>query len=550
MAQRTQFTDVKSIFFAATLILLATFIYSQPALSEKGQEIGKIEFPTSGSKVVQRHFLRGVAALHSFWYEEALAAFRQSTKVDPNFVMGYWGEAMAHNRTLHEEQDAQAAKEALAKIKDITKVTARERTYLDAVTLLYGKGDKRSNNKTYSDAMEKVHSDYPEDLEAACFYALSLLGIARNSDNKFRLQVQAGAIAMDVFRQNPDHPCAAHYTIHAFDHPDLAILALPAARRYAQIAPDSHHAQHMPAHIFVQLGMWPEAAASNEAGWRNSVAWVDREHLSKGHRDYHSLQWLHYVYLQQGLYKKADEVFRLKLMDMMEAGSDSQTLGSGTNRRVGKYYERMAGALVFEKEHWELAATLKEPPGWEPKSYAQAVLTFVRGFAAARLGLPEANQHLANLKAIRSKGFAKNYFKRPERLEIWGLEIQAAIQLSNKNYEKAIALMEIATAIEEKLPAPSGPPRLIKPTYELFGEILLRAGKPKEATQRFATSLLRHPNRARSLLGAARAAADNGDREEAVEWYSKLLAVWTQADPSLPELREARRYLKKESPPR
>ena len=531
--------------FIALFVFAAVFADA----SSPPSKLGKIEFPTSGSKVVQRHFLRGVAALHSFWYEEALAAFRQSTKVDPNFVMGYWGEAMAHNHPLWEQQDAQAAKAALAKVKDITKVTARERAYLDAVKLLYGKGDKRSRDEAYSNAMEKVHSDYPEDLEAACFYALSLLGVARNSDHKFRLQVQAGAIGLDVFRQNPDHPCAAHYTIHAFDHPDLAILALPAARRYAQIAPASHHAQHMPAHIFVQLGMWSEAAASNEAGWRNSVAWVEREHLSKGQRDYHSLQWLHYVYLQQGLYKKADEVFRLKLKDMMEAGSDSQTLGSGTNRRVGKYYERMAGASVVERERWELAATLKGPTGWEPKSYAQAVITFVRGFAAAMLGRAEANQHLANLNAIRSQGFAKNYFKRPEHLEIWGLEIQAAIQVSNKNYEKAIALMKKATAIEQKLPAPSGPPRIIKPTYELFGEILLRTGKSKEAAQQFATSLLRHPNRARSLLGAARAAADNGDREEAVEWYSKLLAVWTQADPTLPELHEARRYLKKESMP-
>ena len=463
--------------------------------------------------------------------------------------MGYWGEAMAHNHPLWEQQDAQAAKEALAKVKDITQVTARERAYLDAVKLLYGKGDKRSRDEAYSHAMEKVHRDYPEDLEAACFYALSLLGVARNSDNKFRLQVQAGAIGLDVFRQNPDHPCAAHYTIHAFDHPDLAILALPAARRYAQIAPASHHAQHMPAHIFVQLGLWPEAAAANEAGWRNSVAWVEREHLSKGQRGYHSLQWLHYVYLQQGRYEKADEVFQLKLKDMIEVSIDAQAQDSKTIRRVGKYYERMAGAMVFERERWELAATLKEPPGWEPQSYAQAVLTFVRGFAAAMLGRADADRHLADLNAIRSQGFAKNYFKRPERLDIWDLEIQAAIRVSNKDYEEAIALMKKATAIEQNLPAPSGPPRLIKPTYELFGEILLRAGKPQEAAQQFATSLLRHPNRARSLLGAARAAADNGDREEAVEWYSKLLAVWTQADPTLPELQEAKRYLKKESTP-
>jgi len=528
---------------------LFVFAAGLAGASSVPSKLGKIEFPTSGSKEAQRHFLRGVAALHSFWYEEALKAFRRSTKVDPHFVMGYWGEAMAHNRTLHEQQDAQAARETLAKVKDITKVTARERAYLDAVKLLYGEGDKRSRDKAYSKAMEKIFRGYPEDLEAACFYSLSLLGVGRNSDHKFRLQVQAGEIGMEVFRQNPDHPCAAHYTIHAFDHPDLAMRALPAARRYAQIAPASHHAQHMPAHIFVQLGMWPEAAAANEAGWQSSVDWVKREDLSRGHQDYHSLQWLHYVYLQQGLYEKADEVFRLKLKHMMGVGGDSQILGTATIHRVGKYYERMAGASVVERERWELAATLEEPPGWEPKPYSQAVLTFIRGFAAAMLGRADADRHLADLNAIRRQGFTSNYFKRPERLEIWDLEIRAAIRVSNKDYEEAIVLMKKAAAIEEKLPAPSGPPRLIKPTYELLGEVLLRAGKSKEAAQQFAASLLRHPNRARSLLGAARAAADNGDREAAVERYGKLLDVWKQADPTLPELREARRYLKKESMP-
>ncbi len=245
------------------LFLFAAVCADASSLPSK---LGTIEFSTSGSKEVQPHFLRGVAALHSFWYEEALEAFRQSTKIDPNFVMGYWGEAMAHNRTLHEQQNAPAAKEALAKIKNTQKVTVRERAYVDAVKLLYGKGDKPSRDKAYSNAMERIHRDHPEDSEAACFYALSLLGVARNSDQKFRLRVQAGAIGLNVFHRHPDHPCAAHYAIHAFDHPDLAILALPAARRYAKIAPASHHALHMPAHIFVQLGMWPEAAVSNQAG--------------------------------------------------------------------------------------------------------------------------------------------------------------------------------------------------------------------------------------------------------------------------------------------
>ena len=529
--------------FVVFLALAPVYTHAESPPSTK---LGTIDFPTSGSGAAERHFLRGVAALHSFWYEEALKAFRQSTKADPNFVMGYWGEAMAYNHPLWEQQDAPAAREALAKIGDMSKITARERAYVGAVKLLYGEGTKRSRDKAYAHAMEKIHLSYPDDLEAECFYSLSLLGMTRDSDNQLRLRVQAGAMAMDVFRKNPDHPCAAHYTIHAFDHPDLAILALPAARRYAKIAPASHHAQHMPAHIFLQLGMWPEAAASNEAGWRSSVDWVQREHLSRGQRGYHSLQWLHYVYLQQGRIKKADEVFQIKLKDMRDEDSESQAQGSAVNKRVGKYYEQMAAASVFERERWESAEALKEPSkGWKPNPYSKAILFFVRGFSAAMRDNPDAERYLADLNAIRIGGFAENFFKRPERLAIWSLEIQAAIRASKKDFEPAIALMEKATAIEEKLPAPSGPPRIIKPTFELFGEILLRAGKPEEAAKQFAISLLRHPNRARSLLGAARASAASGDRGGAIDGYSKFLTAWAEADPGQPELSEARSYLEK-----
>src|SRR6266513_359247 len=235
-----------------------------PGIQES--QLGKVEFPTSGSDHAQSHFLRGVAALHSFWYEEALEAFRAATKADPDFMMGYWGEAMVHNHPIWKEQDTEAARQVLTKIKDSAKLTPRERAYLNAVAVLYGEGDKAARDKAYAAAMERLYRDYPEDLEADCFYALSLLAVASKPDDQRRTRIQAGAIALDVFNKSPNHPCAAHYTIHAFDDPDHAILALPAARRYARIAPESHHALHMPAHIFLQLGMWPEAAASNDAG--------------------------------------------------------------------------------------------------------------------------------------------------------------------------------------------------------------------------------------------------------------------------------------------
>src|SRR5215211_3214348 len=324
-----------------------------------GQEsqLGRVEFPTSGSAQAQAHFVRGLAALHSFWYEEALEAFRESTKVEPDFAMGYWGEAMTYNHPLWSEQDLAAAREVLAKIKETPKLTERERAYLSAIKLLYGQGDKRARDTAYSAAMEKIYRAYPNDLEAAAFYSLSLLGMMRPEIKGYRLQAQAGAIALEVYQKNPNHPGAAHYIIHAFDDPEHAILALPAARRYATIAPEAHHARHMPSHIFLQLGMWPEAAASNEAAWESSDAWMKRKNLSVNVRDYHSLHWLLYVYLQQGRYNDAE-----KLLTLMKKVMSESTYG---DKLRPDYYENnyagMAAAFIVETERWNLADQLFPP---------------------------------------------------------------------------------------------------------------------------------------------------------------------------------------------
>ncbi|HSL55192.1 MAG TPA: tetratricopeptide repeat protein, partial [Pyrinomonadaceae bacterium] len=295
------------------------------ALSVRAQEsqLGRVEFPTSGSKEAQGHFLRGLAALHSFWYEEALEAFREATKVDPDFAMGYWGEAMTYNHPLWSEQDLATARQVLTKLKETPKLTDRERAYIAAVRVLYGEGDKRARDAAYSAAMQKIYLAYPEDLDAAAFYSLSLLGMTGGAKG-YRLQAKAGAIALDVYQKNPNHPGAAHYIIHAFDDPDHAILALPAARRYASIAPEAHHARHMPSHIFLQLGMWPETAASNEAAWESSDAWMKRKNLSLSVRDYHSLHWLMYAYLQQNRYDDAEKLLKLMKKVMSESTYDNK----------------------------------------------------------------------------------------------------------------------------------------------------------------------------------------------------------------------------------
>ncbi len=533
---------ISSLIACLLLIAVAPMAYGAGAGIQESQ-LGKVEFPTSGSDHAQSHFLRGVAALHSFWYEEALEAFRAATKTDPDFMMGYWGEAMAYNHPIWKEQDTEAARLVIAKIKDSAKLTPRERAYLDSVKILYGEGDKAARDKAYSAAMVKIYRDYPEDLEAACFYALSLLAVASQSDSRIHTRIQAGAITLDVFNKNPDHPCAAHYAIHAFDDPDHAILALPAARQYAKIAPESHHALHMPAHIFLQLGMWPEAASSNEAGWAASVAWVKRQGLPLSHRDYHSLYWLQYVYLQQGRYKKAEDLLALKQKDMAEAsGHDSQGKPFGHKGEVGRYFDEMVATYVVETERWE-TARLFDTSRSKDDGKARALPLYARGLAAAQKGMSETDTLLADLQTLRKEAKDTDQSRRAKPYEVRELQVAAVARASKGAYEKAFALMKNAVDLEEQLPPPSGPPEMIKPSHELFGEILLRARQPKEAAQQFATSLARHPKRARSLLGAARAAAQSSDRPGAVTAYSTLLEVWAQADPDLPELREAREYV-------
>ena len=526
------------------IIALPLSLYAQSS------QLGSVEFQTSGSKEAQAHFLRGLAALHSFWYEEALEAFKESTKRDPDFMMGYWGEAMAHNHPLWGEQDTPTAREVIAKIKDSPKLTARERDYLNAIKLLYGDGEKRTRDAAYSGAMEKIYQDYPDDLDAAAFYSLSLLGQVRSEEKSYRLQARAGAIALEVYRRNPNHPGAAHYIIHAFDDPEHAILALPAARRYADIAPEAHHARHMPSHIFLQLGMWPEAAASNESAWEASNTWMKRKNLSPSVRDYHSLHWLLYAYLQQGRYRKAEELLSLMKQTMAETTYENKL-------RPGYYennYSNMAAAFIVETERWNLANTLfpasdtpagtgatmtgshshgASPPATNdgaivrPSGRSQRLPGFVRGLASALNGSPTG--------VVNADGDAAS---------ISGLEVSALAAAVKGDHEKALELMKQAVSLEEKLGPPSGPPSLVKPAHELFGELLLRAGKPAEASEQFRASLLRQPNRARSLLGSARAAAKHGDRAGAEAAYSKFLSQWSQADAELPELKEAREYLK------
>ena len=523
--------------FAPSLltIVFCIFTFGTAGLAQQSK-LGTVNFPTSGSKAAQPHFIQGLAALHSFWFEEALDAFRESTKADPDFMMGYWGEAMAHNHPLWAQQDTEAARKVLKNIREIDKLTPRERAYLNAVKILYGEGDKLARDIAYSKAMEKIYLAYPDDLEAAAFYSLSLLGTVRPGDTGFARQMKAGAIALDIYEKNRNHPGAAHYIIHSFDDPEHAILALPAARRYAEIAPEAHHARHMPSHIFLQLGMWPEAAASNESSWAASDAWVKRKSLSVTLRDYHSLTWLTYVYLQQNRYSKAEEMLAV----MRGALKESDDM------RMRRAYVDMATMFTLETERWDSLAKLLEDVALTapapsapteasgehahgaapapaaapatPQGYGRGAgaprVAFARGMAAAGKGdFDAADKYIALLEALRKRISESGEGGYQAKLtEIMEFDVSAVTSAGRGKYDDAIEMLKKAVALEESLSPPSGPPDVIKPSHELLGEILLRAGRPKEAARQFARALERQPNRARSLLGAAKAAGQSGDR--------------------------------------
>lgn len=548
----------------AGYVIPGVFLLMSSSASAQTADLGSLTFPTSCSKAAQPHFERGVLALHSFWFEEALAAFREATQADSGCVMGYWGEAMAHNHPLWAEQETQAARAVIAKITRLDGITPKERDWWNALKALYGDGDKLARDKAYSAAMERMYRAYPNDLEVATFYALSLLGTVRPGDKGFSRQMEAGAIALDVFAKNPSHPGAAHFVIHAFDDPEHAILALPAAFRYAKIAPEAHHARHMPSHIFIQRGMWPEAEASNISAWEASVNWVKRRNLSPARQDLHSLHWWMYIELQEGKYAKAQEL--LDLRNQVAAAAEKFGNDSAGPMRTGsgaRYSAYMHAALIAETERWSRAAELfpvessKAPaaPSGEhvhgaappATSYTQMEIygAFMRGLAAAKQGSADAEKEAAYLKsgAQKSAKEGDGYYGR--FMDVMAMSVEAQLEATRGAFDRAIALMEQATKIEESMSPPSGPPDLIKPSHELFGEILLKAGKNAEAQAQFEISLHRQPNRARSLLGAARAAKAAGKMEVAGVYYDRLAQVWKNADQNLAELREVQDAVKR-----
>jgi tetratricopeptide (TPR) repeat protein len=534
--------------------------------------LGKISFPNSGSPAAQPAFVRGVLLLHSFEYDDAIDAFRQAQKADPGFAMAYWGEAMAYNQPLWLNENLDKARAALRRLTEVRQrgqtrgsgltpiPTEREKGYVDAVERLFGDGAKPSRDRAYADRMGQLHAQFPEDDEASVFYALALLSTIPPGERNLPVSLKAGEIALAVLKKNPEHPGANHYALHAFDDGEHAARALQAARTYARIAPASSHARHMPSHVFLPLGMWDEAVASDEAAFATSIDIATRKGLPSSQYDFHALSWLHYEYLQQGRFAKAREVMRT--VESAQGGQGSQGAqgargARGANPENPQHPENLAnlahqheseigkgyGATSLKSELASMKARLVVESGdWAPMKGQGSFDNIDELFALGMASVPLGDRGRADAAWEQLTNAAKTIPDQDARevAAIMAVEVEGLIKLGRNDRPGALAALARAAALEAKRPRPVARPYPIKPAGELYAEILLGTGDARAAVVQFKTALARTPGRAQSLLGLARAASVAGAKAESVKAAKDFLAAWHLADKDRPELAEMR----------
>jgi tetratricopeptide (TPR) repeat protein len=488
----------------------------------------------SGAPEAQDAFTRAVLLLHSFEYEDAREAFQEARAIDGDFAMAFWGEAMTYNHPLWRAQDRDAALAALAGLaptpsaRAVKAPTEREKGFLNAVELLYGQGEKEARDEAYSRAMGELSARFPDDLEARAFYALSILGTAQGVRD-FSIYMRAGAVAEEVFAANPDHPGAAHYLIHSYDDPVHAPLGLRAARVYARIAPAASHAQHMISHIYVALGEWPESVDANVKSFAVSVDRRARKNLGVDALNYHSLQWLEYSYLQLGRFQEA----RGRLEEMTRYARQSNS------PRALWYHAAMRAAWIVE------TGGQTAPPEMRPDETqvtgAVADL-FASGYAALKGGDLDLARQSAERMGERHDSAASGHlcgqrssYEETSRKDLIVAQVmqdslRALIALEQGETDAALQLLDQATSAEGDLPLEFGPPIIVKPSHELYGEVLLKLGRPLEARDMFLQALARAPRRSLALAGLARAARELGDLSGASSACAELASIYNGAD--------------------
>ncbi len=505
------------------------------------EQLGTVHFPTSCVIDVQAKFERGVALLHSFWYEEAEKQFNQIVQEDPHCAMAHWGVAMSHWHQLWDQPDRKTIKRGKAEVRKaivLHSTDDRERGYISAIDAFYG-GSKHRDYRTRAEAYTKVmatnYQRHPEDREGAAFYALALLASAPDRDTTFTNEKKAGAILETLFVEEPNHPGVAHYIIHSYDSPQLAEMGLPAARAYAKIAPAAPHALHMPSHIFARLGLWQDDIDSNLA----SVAATRKTaamHMGGESHQFHAMDFLEYAYLQSG--READAQ---RLIDEIKAMPEMKDTmyGSDFDPRT---YSLVAFPARYDLElhHWSDAASLTLVPG---ASVGDNSITYwARGIGAARSGNPaETRKDIAEIVRIRKTLLKQKKTDFAASVDTDRKEAEAWLAYAEGNHDQALKTLR---TLAEKQEAEGAEPLAI-PAREMLADMLMEMKEPAQALAEYESDLKFNPNRFDGLYGAAHAAELAGKNAEANGYYVQLLKVCSETASERPELSRAKALLAK-----
>jgi tetratricopeptide (TPR) repeat protein len=501
-------------------------------------QVGIVHFPSSCLAAEQKPVERGVAMLHSFWYEEAEKQFQQIEKDDPQCAIAHWGVAMSLWHQLWNRPDVAVLDRGGAELKSAKSLpgTPREKDYIAALGKFYEHPGKPYQKRVtaYSKAMEKVYQRHPDDHEAAAFYALSLLAAEPDHDKTNSDRKQAAVVLEKLFAEEPNHPGVAHYLIHTYDKPDMAQLGLPAARKYAQLAPAAPHALHMPAHIFARLGLWQDDIDSNV----RSIAATQKEaaeHMGGEGHQFHAMDFLVYAYLQTGRERDAQ-----KIIDEVRAMPPMHDMyGMGFDPRMFAL-SAFPASYELELHHWNEAAQLTLVSG--AGDYDQSVTYTARAIGAARSGnVDQARKEVAQLETIQKKLEAN---RKKERGEYDGVtdelvETKAWLAQAEGHKDEAVRSMRsVADKEEGEAEASQG-----IPAHEMVGDMLLESKHPEEALVEYETTLKTNPGRFDALYGAAQAAEQAGKHDQANEYFAKLVKNCEGATSGRAELKHAREVI-------
>jgi len=498
-------------------------------------QVGTVHFPTSCSPAVQKPIERGVAMLHSFWYEEAEKQFVQVEKDDPNCAIARWSVAMSHWHQLWNRPDQTALMQGESELKKAKSLhsTAREHDYINALGVFYSHANRPFPKRAlaYSKAMEKVSRRNPDDHEAAAFYALSLLAAEPDHDKTNAFRLKAAAVLEKLFAEEPDHPGVAHYLIHTYDKPDMAEKGLPAARKYAHLAPAAPHALHMPAHIFARLGLWQDDIDSNVA----SIAATQKEaamHMGGEGHQFHAMDFLVYAYLQTGREQDAqkiiDEVRAMPPMkDMYDMGFDPRFFA------LSAY----PASYALELHDWSAASQLTPVEGAD--GIVQSITYTTRAIGAGHAGNTEqVKKGIAQLEEIQKKLEPKKKTDQGE-YEAVSDELVVArgwLEFAQGNVDNAVKLLStIADKEQGEAEASEG-----IPAHEMIADMLLQAKRPEQALAEYETTLKTNPGRFNALYGAATASAALDKNDKAHDYYAQIVKNCVDSKSDRAELKHAR----------